>query len=66
MRRVRVHRAILEPDLQRQIGKQLCAMYDEIMEEVPRHHRELLRQFDIPQQTPTPQQAPSPQKASRG
>ena len=60
MRRVRPYQPSLEPKLQRQIGQQLRAMYDEIIEEVPKHHRELLQRFDTDQtrQRATAQKAP--------
>ena len=46
MRVSRTHAAILDPNLQRVIGKQLRAIYDEMMDHVPGRHLDLLQRFE--------------------
>jgi hypothetical protein len=46
MRVSRTHAAILDPNLQRGIGKQLRTMYDEMMDQVPGCHLDLLQRFE--------------------
>ena len=46
MRVCRNHAAILDPNLQRGIGKQLRTMYDEMMDQVPGRHLDLLLRFE--------------------
>jgi hypothetical protein len=46
MRVCRNQAAILDPNLQRGIGKQLRAMYDEMMDHVPSRHLDLLQRFE--------------------
>ena len=65
MRLARNRTAILDPNLQRGIGKRLRAMYDEMMDQVPGRHLDLLLRFEQDEASPqvaATQQVPKPAK----